>query len=175
VIIRRCSDQEWSLRARLPRFCGRAVCRRRRWIGSRRTFSKRSCIVPPVPVPGTEHILLVPKVDADGNDVAGLRRPDDLETPLATVTGWNLRREGYRATDLCGFSGMLIPFPPTRADRLASHDPRLSIEERYPSQNDYVGSVALAALKLQDQRLLLPEDVDRIIRDAGDRDIFGTR
>ena len=84
----------------------------------------------PVPVPGTEHILLAPKVDDVGNDVAALRRRDDLETPLAAVTGWNLRRDAYRANDLCGCSGMLIPFPHTRADRIAAHDPRLSIEKR---------------------------------------------
>ena len=36
--------------------------------------------------------FLVPQVDADGNDLAGIRVPD-LAVPLATTTGWNFRSE----------------------------------------------------------------------------------
>ena len=36
--------------------------------------------------------FLVPQVDADGNEVAGIRVPE-LAVPLATTTGWNFRAE----------------------------------------------------------------------------------
>ena len=43
-----------------------------------------------------EHVtalpFLVPRVDADGNEVAGIRVPE-LAVPLATTTGWNFRAE----------------------------------------------------------------------------------
>ena len=125
--------------------------------------------VPPVVVPDKEYRVLVPKVDADGNDVAGLRRPDDLGAPLATHTGWNHRREGFRAADLCGLTGSYIPFAKTRADREAAADPRRSVEERYPSKTQYVNQVTQAATGLGLRRLLLQEDVHRIQQSANQR------
>ena len=66
-------------------------------------------------------------MDGDGNEVAGVRLPDVSE-PLATYAGWNLRHPDMGAPDqLMGLLGSTIPFPPTRADREASGDPRLSI------------------------------------------------
>ena len=125
--------------------------------------------VPPAVVPGKEYQVLVPKVDADGNDVAGLRRPDDLGAPLATHTGWNHRRQGFRAADLCGLTGSYIPFAKTRAEREAAGDPRRSIEERYPSKAQYVNQVTQAANDLASRRLLLQEDVQRIQQTANER------
>jgi hypothetical protein len=123
-------------------------------------------ILPPVPIPGTEHTILVPMVDRDGNDVAGLRRPDDVETPVATLTGWNHRRAGFRAPDLCGLTGLSVPFARTRAERLAAGDPRKSLEERYTFHERYVKRVKHAARELMEERLLLQEDVDRIVQAA---------
>ena len=128
--------------------------------------------MPPLAVPGTEHTVLVPKVDADGNDLAGLRRPDDIQTPLATHTGWNHRREGVRNGDLCGLTGMYIPFAETQDERLASGDPRLSVEERYKNHGGYVKRVVKAAKDLKAQRLLLQEDVAKIIKAAAQRDVL---
>ena len=125
--------------------------------------------VPPVVVPGKEYQVLVPKVDADGNDVAGLRRPDDLGAPLATHTGWNHRRQGFRAADLCGLTGSYIPFAKTRVEREAAGDPRRSIEERYPNKAQYVNQVTQAANDLAGRRLLLQEDVQRIQQTANER------
>ena len=125
--------------------------------------------VPPVVVPGKEYQVLVPKVDADGNDVAGLRRPDDLGAPLATHTGWNHRRQGFRAADLCGLTGSYIPFAKTRVEREAAGDPRRSIEERYPNKAQYVNQVTQAANDLAGRRLLLQEDVQRIQQAANER------
>lgn len=125
--------------------------------------------VPPVEVPNKEYRVLVPKVDADGNDVAGLRRPDDLGAPLATHIGWNHRRDGFRAGDLCGLTGSYIPFARTRAEREAAGDPRRSLEERYPSKAQYVNQVTQAANDLAARRLLLQEDVQRIQQTANER------
>src|ERR1700694_4441616 len=73
----------------------------------------------------------IPKTDADGNDIAGVRLPD-VTVPLATYNGWALR-SGPQVNDGCEASGQMVAFPKTKADRIASGDPRLSIEERYPS------------------------------------------
>jgi hypothetical protein len=127
--------------------------------------------MPPALVPGAEYTVLVPRVDADGNDVAGLRRPDDLESPLATYAGWNQRAEGNRRGDLCALVGSYIPFAATRAERLASGDPRLSIEERYASHDDYVDSVRDAARRLRREGYLLGRDVREIIEAARQRDV----
>ena len=64
----------------------------------------------------------VPKTDADGNDLAGVRLPD-VAVPLATYTGWALR-SGPQANDGCEAAGQYIPFARTKADRMASGDPR---------------------------------------------------
>jgi hypothetical protein len=53
-----------------------------------------------------------------------------------------------------------------RDERLAAGDPRPSLEELYGDHIGYVLRVASAALKLWDQRLMLPEDVNRIIQQA---------
>lgn len=127
--------------------------------------------VPPPAVPNKEYRVLVPKVDADGNDVAGLRRPDDLGAPLATHTGWNHRRDGFRAADLCGLTGSYIPFARTRAEREAAGDPRRSLEERYASKAQYVNQVTQAANDLATRRLLLQEDVERIKQTANERSL----
>ena len=50
----------------------------------------------------------VPKTDADGNDLAGIRLPD-VTVPLATYTGWSLR-SGPQANDGCEAAGQYIPF-----------------------------------------------------------------
>ena len=78
---------------------------------------------------GSPYPALVPKTDADGNTLAGVRLPD-IAAPVATYTGWNLRKNP--PDEGCDASGMVIPFARTKAQRMASGDPRLSLEERYP-------------------------------------------
>jgi hypothetical protein len=111
---------------------------------------------------GTPYPLFVPKTDADGNDIAGIRIPE-VAVPVATYTGWALRDDGH---DGCDASGQKINFAKTKADRLAARDPRLSIEERYPDHASYVQLVTRAAEELKAQRLLLPEDADAYIAAA---------
>ncbi len=108
----------------------------------------------------------VPKTDSDGNDIAGLRLPD-VTVPLATYTGWALRG-GAQAGDGCEGSGQYIPFAKTKAERTASGDPRLSIEERYPRFSAYHDAVKKAIDDMVARRLMLREDaqhnLDRLVQ-----------
>ncbi|MCY4602398.1 MAG: alpha/beta hydrolase domain-containing protein [Acidobacteria bacterium] len=113
---------------------------------------------------------LVPRTDADGNDMAGIRVPD-VAAPLATYTGWAVRAAEYAGNDLCDAAGQELAFPGTRAERLERGDPRPSIEERYGSHDGYVEAVERATRALQQNRLLLAEDVERIIAAARQRSL----
>jgi hypothetical protein len=114
---------------------------------------------------GSPYPVFVPQTDTDGNDIAGIRLPE-IEVPLATYTGWGLRAGAFAGDDLCDAFGQKIDFQPTKADRLAVGDPRLSIEERYPTAEKYVKQVTSAAMGLYRQRLLLEEDVQRYVAAA---------
>ena len=82
------------------------------------------------PIPLAEYPSLAPQVDADGNDIDGLRS-HILQAPLGTYAGWNVRAAGFSQGDACDLTGSYIPFAVTKAQRLASGDPRLSLQERY--------------------------------------------
>ena len=125
--------------------------------------------VPPQPK-GSRYVTLVPQVDADGNDLGGIRLPY-LQAPLGTFTGWALIKQefGGATPDICGQLGQFIPFANTKAERLAVSDPRLSIEERYASQGEYVRAVKDAAGALVRQRFLLVEDYDRMVETASEK------
>ena len=122
-------------------------------------------VLPPKPL-GSPYPVFVPQTDADGNDVAGIRFPD-IAVPLATYTGWSLRQPAFGGEDLCDAIGQRISFAQTRVQRLRAGDPRLSIEERYPTEETYLGAVTRAANTLRQERLLLDEDVTRIVDTAG--------
>ena len=113
--------------------------------------------------------LLVPDVDEDGNERAGIRLPD-VAVPLATYTGWNFRKPEIGATnELVSLLGASIPFPATRASREAAKDPRRSIEERYRSQEDYLAQIEKAADALVKAGYLLVDDEPRILQRATDQ------
>jgi len=123
-----------------------------------------------VPLP-----LLVPQVDDDGNDIAGIHDPE-AAAPLATTTGWNFRREAVgNPSDMYQTLGSYIPFAATRAIREANHDPRLSLETRYQGRDDYLERVGSAAKDLIRQRYVLEEDLDRAVERAGRHWDFATR
>lgn len=110
--------------------------------------------------------FLVPQVDTDGNDVAGVRVPE-LAVPLATTTGWNFRSERTgNAKTIVALAGSYLPFPRTRAEREARHDPRRSIAERYDSREDYLRKIRGAADALVKQGFLLAEDVSAVVERA---------
>jgi hypothetical protein len=115
---------------------------------------------------GAAFVVLVPAVDADGNDRAGIRLPE-LEVPLATHFGWNYRAASIGAPGhLAGEIGSYIPFPLTRADRLRASDPRVSIEERYASRGAYLERITAAARPLVSQGYLLERDVPGMLERA---------
>ena len=121
-----------------------------------------------LPGPVSALPFLVPQVDADGNDAAGIRLPDQA-VPLGTFTDWAFRSERIGAPDtLIAMTGSYIPFAKTRAEREKSGDPRLSLEERYSGRADYQRKVEAAAGKLVGQRYLLAEHVQAIVAKAGE-------
>jgi hypothetical protein len=117
---------------------------------------------------------LVPQIDSDGNELAGVKSPL-VANPLGTYTGWNRTASGFAAGQPCGFSGGFIPFAETRAERTASSDPRPSLEERYGTHEAYVRRVRETAQRLVRERLLLEEDAERIIADAERSDVLRGR
>jgi hypothetical protein len=117
------------------------------------------------PLVGAAYAALAPQVDADGNDIDGLRNTN-MQAPLGTYTGWNIRKAGFSEGDSCDLTGGFIPFFQTQAQRLAAGDSRLSLQERYPTHAAYVGKVTAAANELVKQRLLLQQDANTIIDQA---------
>lgn len=120
------------------------------------------------PANGPIYPSYVPKTDADGNDIAGLRLVD-VTVPLATYTGWALRT-GPQTGDGCEGSGQYITFPKTKAERMNSGDPRMSIEERYPAFSAYSNAVTKALDEMIAKRLILAQDRDAQLKrllDAG--------
>jgi hypothetical protein len=110
--------------------------------------------------------LLVPQVDGDGNEISGIRVPDQA-VPLATVTGWNFRAPQVgNPTEVYPLIGSYIPFAKTRVEREAAGDSRRSIEERYPSRASYLQRIETAAKELIKGRYLLEEDLPAIIAHA---------
>ncbi|WP_267214278.1 alpha/beta hydrolase domain-containing protein [Chelatococcus asaccharovorans] len=131
-------------------------------------FEAGAAIVEPPVVSTTQHYaVLVPAVDADGNDRAGLRAPM-VAAPLGTYTGWNLRIPGHGTGALHDFSGSYIPLPETREEREVTGDPRPSILERYGTPAGYVAAIRAAAGALAERRFLLAEDVERAAEAARD-------
>jgi hypothetical protein len=124
---------------------------------------------------GKPFVGRVPAVDEAGNDRAGIRLPE-VAVPLATHTGWNYRHPSIGAPDrLASEIGSYFPLPRTRADRERTGDSRRSIEERYPSREDYLGRISLATVALVDEGFLLAEDVPAIIRRAATHYEWATR
>ena len=127
------------------------------------------------PEVGKPFVVSVPAVDADGNVRAGIRLPD-IAVPLATQAGWNYRDASIGAPDrLAGEIGSYIPFARTKADRDAIADPRLSIEERYRTRDEYVGRFAAAALALVNRGYLLPDDMADLLEHAMEHYDWATR
>ena len=129
----------------------------------------RQTVLPPTR--GGSYQVLVPTTDRDGHDVAGIHTVD-IAAPVGTNTGWNLMAPGPRGRDLCSLTGAFFPFARTRAERLASGDPRLSLEERYGDHAGFVAAVRQAADESVARRFLLPEDAEVLVRLAEESDVL---
>jgi hypothetical protein len=115
---------------------------------------------------GTTFRVLVPQVNADGNDLGGIAMPE-IAVPLGTYTGWNVEFPGLQSLGyLAGLVGSFQPFAATQRERHATGDTRRSIEERYASRNDYLDQVKRAAEGLVRERLLLADDIPAVLRRA---------
>jgi hypothetical protein len=122
---------------------------------------------PPELIPGKVYTVGVPAVDADGNDIPGVRAPM-VAAPLGTYTGWNPRTREYGHGALYRFEGSYIPFPDTPEQRAETRDPRQSILDRYKDKTAYSAAIEAAATELMAQGLMLEEDVARCVAAAAD-------
>jgi hypothetical protein len=127
---------------------------------NRRAFRLDFSVEPPKL--GPPFPTLVPQVNVDGNETSGVRMPD-IQVPLASNTGWNLRSPRIGAPDqLYSMAGSSIPFAMNKAEREKSSDPRASIDERYPTKDDYMKKIAAAAQQLIKEGYLLDRDLDNV-------------
>ena len=135
-------------------------------LGPRFNYNDLSGVVTMQPPPIRQVLpTLVPRVDADGNETTGVASVLH-QVPLGTYTGWNTVASGFYKGRIRTNTGSFIPFARTRAERLASGDPRPSLEERYTSHENYVANVRAAAERLVRGRYLLQDDADRLIAQA---------
>jgi len=119
------------------------------------------------PKVGAPFVTYVSALDADGNEIAGIR-PLELLAPLGTYTGWNPRHPEQGAPgDIMSMMGSTLPFARTRREREAMGDPRPSLEERYGSRAGYLERARAAAAALVAARQALDEDVDAMVERAG--------
>jgi hypothetical protein len=117
---------------------------------------------------------LVPQVDDDGNELAGIHLPE-ITVPLATYTGWNLRDPSIGApSQRVAFIGSCFPFPKNANERKQSKDPRKSVAERYASRDAYLEQFSRASDELIRQRSILPEDRAALIQRGGEEWDFYT-
>ncbi|WP_244430847.1 alpha/beta hydrolase domain-containing protein [Methylocystis sp. ATCC 49242] len=117
--------------------------------------------IPGLPAPPAGE-RLVPRIDADGNELSGLRLPDQA-LPIATFTGFNAQKD--KGGPPC-VAGATLPFPTTKAEREKAADPRPSLVERYGSRAYFVATMRVVADRLVKERLLLPEDADAYVAAA---------
>ncbi len=128
--------------------------------------------VEPPRVGSASYGVLVPQVDPDGNDMAGIRSVF-AAVPVGTYTGWNVGRVDRFEGGMCNLQGSFIPFAPTKAAREAAGDPRPSLEERYRDPAAYAQAIRLAADRLVAARFLLPDDAATIADEAARSGLAG--
>jgi hypothetical protein len=117
---------------------------------------------------GFAYPTLVPQVDADGNDLGGIRLPE-IAAPLATYTGWNLRTATIGAAgERLAFLGSFVALSKTAADAEAAHDSRMAVDARYKGYEDYRAQFQRAVDGLVRERYVLAEDAPRLIRSGED-------
>jgi len=115
------------------------------------------------PKVGYDYLALVPQVDADGNDLGGIRLPE-IAAPLATYTGWNLRTAAIGAAgERLAFLGSFVALPRTAEEAAKTHDSRIAIADRYKSYDEYRAKFQQALDGLVRERYILAEDAPRLM------------
>ena len=152
---------------------------RRHPLPHRRDYALRSDVEQATKLPpeiGKVFGSLVPDVDEDGNEIAGVKLPE-IAVPIAAHTGWSLRHPDIGGeTQPLMYAGGAIPFAPDRETREAAGDPRPSISERYASKERYLSRVRDAALELVKERYLLEQDIQVCLEQAAKFwDYFATK
>ena len=90
-----------------------------------------------------QYTVLVPKVDANGNETSGIKMPE-LNVPVATYMGWNLRGTGHAIGEGCSSTGSADSVrsqPATKAAQRSAHD----AAALYSGRADYQGKFGAAA------------------------------
>jgi hypothetical protein len=127
-------------------------------------FRSKGIVTQDPPKLGNAFAVVVPQVNGDGNETAGIRHPM-LVAPLGTYTGWNFRTAPMGASEeLYSMVGSTFFFARTKAERMKTGDPRPSLEERYRNKQDYVEQFTAAARQLARDGYLLESDVDTVVR-----------
>src|SRR6185503_5198715 len=137
-------------------------------LGSQFDYRDQSGVLTTIPKVKQTLPQLVAKVDGDGNEIAGVKSPLQM-APLGTYTGWNVMSSGPFKGQMCLFAspvGGFIPFAKTKAERVASGDPRPSLEERYQTHDGYVQALVAAARSLVKDGYLRQADADAMIKQA---------
>jgi hypothetical protein len=110
-----------------------------------------------------------PAVDADGNEIVGIRVPD-VRVPVGTHTGWVARHPATGgAGQLLDMMGATLPLPVTASERTRDADPRAALAERYRDREDYMAQALAAARHLVEEGFLLEEDVQLAVDLAAQR------
>ena len=100
--------------------------------------------------------LLVPQVDADGNERIG-NQAARSRGPARDLYRLELPKCGDRAAlaSSCRCWGRISLWRAPKAEREARHDPRPSIEERYASRQQYLDAINKSAAALVKEGYLL--------------------
>jgi len=108
----------------------------------------------------------IPKRDADGNAVGGVRLPD-MEAPLGVNA-----RQNPPLSFLCMLAGAYVAFPVDQADADTAHDPHRPVLARYKTRNEYVNRIRIAARELERDGFLLPDDAAIIVQSAAENPLW---
>lgn len=130
----------------------------------------------PAEMAGEPFPAKLPQVDADGNELGGIRLPM-VAVPLATHFAWNMvAPKIFDNGEMMGLNGSHIAFARSKAERKASGDPRPSIEERYRNREDYLAKVKSASADLVSRGYLLPRDAALVVEQCANHwDLLAAR
>ena len=119
-----------------------------------------------VVVAKSNYPVYVPQVDRDGNEIGGVRVPEQA-VATATTMGWGVRSAASGTPgELCYLDGSSVPFVRSADQRKDFRDPRPSLAERYKTPESYVTRIKAHADTLMRGGYLLDEDAQRIARRA---------